>query len=406
MGPVIVRQATSARSRFFRNQRRIRRLSQCGQRRADINGSGSGHPANGFGAQNIYRADFRLFGVRRGIFPPLDEGIVIHGNGKQNIHRGRDAEEAVGNFARQYLETKPFFQNNHRPAKYRLPILLRPLSGINASYGVFRNGDNFFLTRAWAGKEGYVTGNPPRQIDAYAVKKAVKYVPPAADIKSLLTVAKPGFEHDFLTCLLHTAARISEIRVLAWEDVDLGRRIVTLWTSKRRGGNMEARKIAMSTTLHEVLSRLWAARFRDERYVFNDPNTGTAYTRTSNRIKYLMRDLCLRAGVTHFGAHSLRHFLATGFHDPYKAQKVLGHQNLKTTEIYLHDLGVDREAAAVFEDITNRITNEKNLSPEVVVHKGKNDPENDHVINSTNGITNEITSGANSTNEKRGYFLQ
>ncbi len=259
---------------------------------------------------------------------------------------------------------------------------------------------------AWAGKEGYVTGNPPRQIDAYAVKKAVKYVPPAADIKSLLTVAKPGFEHDFLTCLLHTAARISEIRVLAWEDVDLGRRIVTLWTSKRRGGNMEARKIAMSTTLHEVLSRLWAARFRDERYVFNDPNTGTAYTRTSNRIKYLMRDLCLRAGVTHFGAHSLRHFLATGFHDPYKAQKVLGHQNLKTTEIYLHDLGVDREAAAVFEDITNRITNEKNLSPEVVVHKGKNAPENDHVINSTNGITNEITNGANSTNEKRAYFLQ
>lgn len=255
---------------------------------------------------------------------------------------------------------------------------------------------------AWAGKEGYTIGNPPRQIDAYAVKKAVKYVPPAADIKSLLTVAKPGFEHDFLTCLLHTAARISEIRVLAWEDVDLGRRIVTLWTSKRRGGNMEARKIAMSTTLHEVLSRLWAARFRDERYVFNDPNTGTAYTRTSNRIKYLMRDLCLRAGVTHFGAHSLRHFLATGFHDPYKAQKVLGHQNLKTTEIYLHDLGVDREAAAVFEDITNRITNEKNLSPEVVVHKGKNAPENDHVINSTNGITN----GANSTNEKRGYFLQ
>lgn len=68
---------------------------------------------------------------------------------------------------------------------------------------------------AWAGKEGYVTGNPPRQIDAYAVKKAVKYVPPAADIKSLLAVAKPGFENDFLTCLLHTAARISEIRVLA-----------------------------------------------------------------------------------------------------------------------------------------------------------------------------------------------
>ena len=119
-----------------------------------------------------------------------------------------------------------------------------------------------------------------------------------------------------------------------------------------------------------------------------------------------MRDLCLRAGVPHFGAHSLRHFIATGFHDPYRAQKVLGHQNLKTTEIYLHDLGVDREAATIFEDITNRITNEKKSVPEVVVRKGKNAPENDPFINSTNGITNEITNGANSTNEKRGYLLQ
>jgi len=244
---------------------------------------------------------------------------------------------------------------------------------------------------AWAGKEGYTIGNPPRQIDAYAVKKAVKYIPPAADIKSLLSVAKPGFEHDFLTCLLHTAARISEIRVLTWEDVDLDRRIITLWTSKRRGGNMEARKIAMSETLDSVLSRLRSIRARDERYVFTDPKTGTAYTRTSNRIKYFMRDLCLRAGVPHFGAHSLRHFIATGFHDPYRAQKVLGHQNLKTTEIYLHDLGVDREAATIFEDITNRITNEKKSVPEVVVRKGKNAPENDPFINSTNGITNEIT---------------
>ena len=63
-------------------------------------------------------------------------------------------------------------------------------------------------------------------------KKSVKYVPPPEDIAALLKVAKQGFEHDFLICLLHTAARISEIRLLAWEDVDLARRILTLWPSK------------------------------------------------------------------------------------------------------------------------------------------------------------------------------
>ena len=148
-------------------------------------------------------------------------------------------------------------------------------------------------------------------------------------------------------------------------------RPVTLWTSKRRGGNSEPRKIAMSETLYELLEKLNGQRTGAEAYVFTDPKTGTAYTRTCNKIKFFMSDLCARAGVAHFSAHSLRHFMATHFDDPHRAQKVLGHKNLRTTEIYLHELGVDRKAADVFESITN-----------------------------------EITNGKSSTNEKRAYFLQ
>ena len=223
----------------------------------------------------------------------------------------------------------------------------------------------------WANKEGLVQGNPPQQIDAYAVKKTVKYVPPSVVIAKLLNSADEGFEKDFLLCLLHTAARISEIRNLAWEDVDLSHRTVTLWTSKRRGGNSEPRKIAMSQTLYEVLERLNGQRTAAETHVFTDPKTGTAYTRTCNRIKFFMSNLCARAGVAPFSAHSLRHFMATHFDDPHRAQKVLGHKNLRTSEIYLHDLGVDRKAAGIFESITN-----------------------------------EITNGKSSTNEKRAYLLQ
>lgn len=211
---------------------------------------------------------------------------------------------------------------------------------------------------AWANKEGLVQGNPPQQIDSYAVKKTVKYIPPSVDIAKQMNTADEGFEKDFLVCLLHTAARRSEIRNMAWEDVDLPHRTVTLWTSKRRGGNSEPRKIAMSETLYELLEKLNGQRTGAEAYVFTDPKTGTAYTRTCNKIKFFMGNLCARAGVAHFSAHSLRHFMATHFDDPHRAQKVLGHKNLRTTEIYLHDLGVDREAAGIFEDITHGITQE------------------------------------------------
>jgi hypothetical protein len=52
------------------------------------------------------------------------------------------------------------------------------------------------------------------------------------------------------------------------------------------------------------------------------------------------------------------YILAGHVGDPRRAQKVLGHMNIRTTEIYLHDLGVDREAAGIFEDITHGITHE------------------------------------------------
>lgn len=50
--------------------------------------------------------------------------------------------------------------------------------------------------------------------------------------------------------------------------------------------------------------------------------------------------------------------------EPHRAQKILGHMNLRTTEIYLHDLGVDTETVVFFEAITNRITNSDDLPKE------------------------------------------
>ena len=210
---------------------------------------------------------------------------------------------------------------------------------------------------SWAMRDGFASANLARQTEAFAVQKAVKYVPPLQDVKKVLAVAREGFEKDFLLFLLHTAGRISEIRELAWEDVDLERGIVRLWTSKRRGGNREARSLAISPTLREVLERRAAERTGGEHFVFTSPHTGGGFTRQGREVKYLLTRLCRRAEVPAFTAHCLRHFVATHFDDPHRAQKILGHMNLRTTEIYLHDLGVDRGAAAVFEAITNKITN-------------------------------------------------
>ena len=70
--------------------------------------------------------------------------------------------------------------------------------------------------------------------------------------------------------------------------------------------------------------------------------------------KKLMKRLCEKAGVRYFRFHPLRHAGASIMDSnsvPMGAiQRILGHENRKTTKIYLHSIGdLERDAIAVFE---------------------------------------------------------
>ena len=67
-----------------------------------------------------------------------------------------------------------------------------------------------------------------------------------------------------------------------------------------------------------------------------------------------MKRLCKKAGVRYFRFHPIRHSgapIMDGNNVPIGAiQRILAHENRKTTEIYLHSIGdLEREAIAVFE---------------------------------------------------------
>ena len=67
-----------------------------------------------------------------------------------------------------------------------------------------------------------------------------------------------------------------------------------------------------------------------------------------------MKTLCHEAGVRYFRFHAVRHSGASIMDDSGvhigSIQRILGHENRKTTELYLHSIGqAERQAILIYE---------------------------------------------------------
>jgi len=194
--------------------------------------------------------------------------------------------------------------------------------------------------------------NPTRGIEFFPVDKQIKYVPPNEDVLRVILAADPDIQ-DYLWTIALTMGRMSEVNRLTWQDVDFKERYVVLYTRKKRGGHRTPRKIPMTDKLFEGLSRRYANRDKRTPWVFwhrywsrkiNEWTVGPFKER-----KKIMRTLCKRAGVRYFRYHALRHFGASLLEQANvpigSIQRLLGHENRTTTELYLHSIGESEKQA-------------------------------------------------------------
>jgi integrase len=202
-------------------------------------------------------------------------------------------------------------------------------------------------TRNW------IVSNPTRGIQFFPVDKRIKYVPPREDVLRVILAANPDTQ-DYLWTIALTMGRMSEINRLTWEDVNLEQRYVVLYTRKKRGGHRTPRKVPMADKLFELLSRRFKNRDKRIPWVFwhrywsrKEQETVAGPYLDRNRI---MEVLCEKAGVRYFRFHALRHFGASMLEQSGvpvgSIQRLLGHENRTTTELYLHSIG-DSERRAI-----------------------------------------------------------
>jgi len=209
-------------------------------------------------------------------------------------------------------------------------------------------------------KKKLLNENPLDGIEFIPIENKIKYVPTLEEIDKVIEVADPNTQ-EYLLTIRDTLGRVSEINRLTWDDVNFNQRHIILYTRKKKGGNLTPRKVPMTQKLYNILSKRFENRDKSKPWVFwhtyTSSKTGKKISGPYQDRKKIMRTLCKKAGVKYFRFHPLRHSGASVMDNcnvPIGAiQKLLGHENRSTTEIYLHSVGAaERDAISVFEQAT------------------------------------------------------
>ena len=214
-------------------------------------------------------------------------------------------------------------ENLLRPSRDAAALWIRRLEAAGKSESTIRvklaAARILYKALRWAGAtaaEPFCDAKPARDKTA-AWDKRWPYLP--GELEALLSVAGT-VDRAMVLLGAHAGLRASEMTALAWDDVDLPGRILTVAAGK--GG--KRRRVVMSNTLAAAL----AALQRGEAKVlpFQD-----------GRARARMRRLCAWANVAYKGLHALRHSAGTRLaseRDLRAAAEHLGHSSIETARVY------------------------------------------------------------------------
>jgi integrase/recombinase XerD len=164
---------------------------------------------------------------------------------------------------------------------------------------------------------------------------------PAPDILSGSEVQRllehaPSLKHRAIFMLMYgSGLRVSEVCHLKTADVDSGRMVVRMRSTKNR----HDRIVPLPARTLQVLRAYWKHRRPKGVYLFPGPKDSTPITRVA--ISNALRSAARRAGLDkHVHPHLLRHAYATHSlelgADIRSVQVLLGHRSIKSTVRYTH----------------------------------------------------------------------
>lgn len=182
-----------------------------------------------------------------------------------------------------------------------------------------------------------ITVGMPLKLDKIPFSKKNKQLPVVLsidEIQRMFNVCQ-NKKHKVILALLYSCSlRVSELLNLKWVHIDRSRMIINIIQAK---GNKD-RQVGLNDKLIELLSDYWN-EYKPKEYVLNGQFSNQYSEKSVNEV---LKQLAKKAGIDNkrIYAHLMRHTSATHMveagTDINLIQKLLGHSNVKTTNIYLH----------------------------------------------------------------------
>jgi len=188
----------------------------------------------------------------------------------------------------------------------------------------------------YAVEEDYLTRNPISTIKKYPILEKPEEFPfTGEEINKILKAIDP-FWKDYIIFLVNTGLRTGEFRNLLWDNVRFEDNLPTITIASTDDWETKTGKSWTIPLSDEALKIVKKQLDRNPVYVFSNKNGSRIGI---NRIYKVLKKVLEKVGLEG-DVHKLRHTFASNLANkganPQSIQKLMGHSDPKSTQIYTH----------------------------------------------------------------------
>ena len=226
----------------------------------------------------------------------------------------------------------------------------------NSANSHFRVVKSFYN---WLIEKEYLLDTPCKGIKQFKVTKKIKLYLKESEINSILSNCKSTKDKLVIALLLYTGIRVGEIAKIKISDIDDNHLLI-------HGKGRKERKVILIPHIINLLNEYLSKRSDNNEYLFvSRKNFGDRsrelHKITPQAIRDIVKKIALSSNIDEsrlddIAPHTFRRTFAVnlaknGHASSFQIQKVLGHSNIQTTQIYLEGAGAEIADSALLNQI-------------------------------------------------------